>query len=238
MSTINISTATLPDGFCPTDFRSGWHEAVSFLTASFSGTLNTINFGSTTPTPENRDKPWYRTETNGAPDTWYVFWNGYWVAKHPVAVGTITLYTGTAASIDTFDGGEAGTVTDISGPFWERVTALDAKFPVGIGTLPSAKVLNPGDTGGEEKHELTLLEMPRHRHDLPVRTEATDNPNQSASFPIYSNDWTGAEILRPTRAEGGDEDFTTNAKNAAHNNLPPYFSLLFLRRTARIFRRI
>lgn len=238
MSQVTITVSPLPESFCPTSFRDGFIEAAQFLRADLSGTLNTFNFGPVTPTPENRDKPWLRTESTGAPDRFYVFYNGYWIAKHMMAPGSVIIYTGTEASITTFDSGEAGAVTDISGPFWEKLSALDAKFPIGKGTLASGTALAVGDTGGEEKHTLSLLEMPRHRHNLDTRQKSTNNPNQATSLPIIDNDYNVGSILISTRAEGGDEALTSDNHNQAHNTLPPYSVVLFIKRTARLYHRL
>ncbi len=63
------------------------YEAIVGL-ESFSG----INYGDTEPTPENRDRPWFKTDASGNPIGWYS-WNGSVWAPSP-----ITPESGTTAS--------------------------------------------------------------------------------------------------------------------------------------------
>ncbi len=116
---------------------------------------------------------------------------------------------------------------------------LRGRFIMGAGRIPTANLANSdstfgttayereysfpeGETGGENKHKLSVAEMPIHRHyfgrdywdrwgensggvDL---GDYTKNPG--------SNDWSGR-----TNYEGGDE---------AHNNIPPYVALTYIMR--------
>ncbi len=54
------------------------YEAIVGL-ESFSG----INYGDTEPTPENRDRPWFKTDASGNPIGWYS-WNGSVWAPSPI----------------------------------------------------------------------------------------------------------------------------------------------------------
>ncbi len=226
---VAIISQTVPSGFCPIK-DSDWQQLVALLSGTFTGDPN-FNFGNTTPTPTNRGKPWFRTNTDGTPDRWYVFAQGAWLSQHPIATGLIQIYTGDETTIDTLDGGEAGAVSTISGPMWQRVTQLDAKFPIGVGTLPSSATVGVLDTGGEEKHSLDVTEIPPHSHNT-----------GSETFTIGSG--AGTILLRPdsiaaalpkqaTSSVGGSASVVV-----AHNTMPPYCGVFFLVKSARRFYRI
>jgi microcystin-dependent protein len=135
---------------------------------------------------------------------------------------------GTAlADIDTLDGGEVGPITSFTGPMWERDTDFDAMFPIGPGTLPSGTVLAEGDTGGEEKHSLTIAEMPPHDHPLLV---ANSNTGGGSDVQRLRPDSTLADSDANSGLRGGDP---VTLLVAPHNNVPPFRVRFFLRKTAR-----
>ncbi len=92
-----------------------------------------------------------------------------------------------------------------------------AKFPVGIGTLPSTAVIAFGDIGGEEKHLLTAAEsgLPAHTHDLTSFTMVAG----SNFGPTGNND----------RGGGMTDGVTGGTQSAAqsHNTLPPYIACYY-----------
>lgn len=143
------------------------------------------------------------------------------------------MYEGTEASIDTFDGGEAGPVTSISGPMWEKVSELDAKFPLGPGTMPVAPagtgtVIAVGDDGGLEQVQLVEAEMPAHVHVVPGSTTLQGN----GDFDVTGGT-AGVPAVYP-----GTSDSTSAGGDTAHTNLPPYHAIFFIRKTARLYHRV
>lgn len=169
---LQIITSGVPDGLCYTNPTYDLQNIIApYLRARFTG--NEINTGSSTPAAADRTKPWIRTNSDGTDDGTWVFYAGYWVQKHPMAVGSIILWEGAVADIDAFDGGETAAVTTISGPFWERATGFDARSPMGPGTLPiSSTVVNVGDAFGEERHTQTEAELATHNHELTRRMDS------------------------------------------------------------------
>jgi microcystin-dependent protein len=137
----------------------------------------------------------------------------------------IILWEGTLAEVDDFDGGSSGTVSDTTGPMWEIVTELNARFPIGAGTLPSTTVIAQGATGGEETHALTVPELPAHTH-LNRQFNGQLAAGASAISVPYSSAASSTVTDSPTSSAG---------TGAAHNNLPPYKAVYFLRRTLRRF---
>ena len=244
MSNVIISTAAVPAGFCPSAIQTDWPFLISLLSAQLQGTLNTFNYGNTTPAAIDRDKPWFRLNADGTPDRIYFYLGGNWVARNPIPPGpggAISLYDGTLVSIDTYDGGETGVpVGPATGPMWEKVSAFDAKFLIGPGTLPGGTVLAVGATGGEETHVLSDTETPNHDHDI----KAIRNPRVqvigSAENVLHSIDPQDGAALGSTQVAETltTEDWRAVADTLGHNNLPPYVAWYAIRRTARIFYRI
>lgn len=227
---VTISTSDIPASYCPESFAAAWAFGVAHLSAELAGNNFSYNYGPTTPAPDDQGKPWFRTDaTTGLPDKWYVFVGGSWVSLHPMPIGAVVMYEGSLASIETYDGGEAGTVTATTGPMWERVTQLDARFPMGPGTLPSGTAVAVTNTGGEEKHALTEEELPNIEIHTRQRTDLVDGGGSAASL-VHAT--FGAQVT--VDEFGGDASGNT----VAHNNLPPYYGIFFIRRTARLYYRI
>lgn len=226
MGNITLATASVPAGTCPPWIIALWPELVSLISGNLNGALNIFNFGNATPAPADQDKPWYRLNSNGTPDKWYEYSGGVWISPHPDFVGKVVMWEGDIATIATLDGGEAAAITDRTGPMWEQVTQLAAKFPIGVGTLPSGTVLAVGSTGGEEKHTLTIAEMPEHAHTLRCDSKNT----------------VGTEVRRPRPDDtaGTDQDVSTTATGGGdpHSIMPPYYALHAIRRTGRLFYRL
>ena len=80
----------------------------------------------------------------------------------------------------------------------------------GVNKLP----FNNG-VAGEEKHVLSIAEMPSHTHNLYYETNGT-----GVSVPTLNPTVTG-QNLQATLATGG---------NQAHNNIPPTFTIVIWRR--------
>ncbi len=233
MGNVSIQTNSVPINFCFQSWSQSWPVLVSLLNANLLGDVNTFNFGSTTPTPENQDKPWFRLNSDGSPDRWYKFHNGLWVSRHsvPPNAGAVILFQGAESAIDTFDGGESAAVTDTAGPMWEKVPELNARSPLGPGTLPSGVAVNQGDAGGEEKHTLLEAELAAHSHafgsgDFPKSFNVSLTGREGSINQTGSLDY---KTLLPLQNAGSSQPF---------NVLHPYYGIFFLRRTARIFYRL
>jgi hypothetical protein len=223
---------TVPSGTCYENPGVDWPLLVSLITANLIGNLSTVNSGATTPAAADRDKPWNRSNSDGTDDGQWTFYNGFWVQKHPDFVGKICFApVGTASTdIDTLDGGEVGAITNITGPFWSIVTELAAKSIIGPGTLPSGTIINVGDSIGEEKHQLSIAELPAHTHQFDT-TDGAQVLIKVSSNKVGDINQTGSlnyGFANAPQNTGGD---------TAHNTIHPAYALFAIQRTARLYRR-
>src|SRR5438552_15125504 len=151
MPSIPVTPSQLPTGFCATDYQNLLNEFSAHQSVDISA-------GTGTPVIVSSAKPadttvlWERLDQFGRPDRLYFFAQGAWLALHPSVPGTTIIWTDVLPTFTTFDGGDANPLSAISGPMWELVATLAAKFPLCAGTLPSGTVVNIGHSGGQEKH--------------------------------------------------------------------------------------
>ena len=232
---MQVTPGSLPQGFCPTSLQNEFNTFAQFLTVTFPLTATAVNYGATTPAADQQALPWYRLNNDGTPDNWYVYANGMWIRPHPIPAQSPILffYTGTFASIDTYDGGAAGAITSTAGPMWQVVGqasdvatdygTMGGRMPVGV-----SADFAPGATGGEINHTLILSEITAHSHPafgggvflggIPPGGSSGNESNNPTPHPT-------------TGTSGGNPDGTT----APHNNLPPYLAGWWLQRTGRSF---
>lgn len=230
--TVTITTSNVPAGFCFTTWQQSWTELVSLLSGTLPGDATLFVMGNTTPDASDRDKPWYRLNADGSPDRWYKYWNGVWCCQIiPYDINERRIHVGTPAQIWSYDGGSGDDPSVVSptittGATWYVDTEFEAKFPVGVGTFAaSGAVTVKGSTTstavtGVDQHTLTVAELPAHTHDTPIPRDSASDTFNSTSIEgdqATTSPWTSEET-------GGDQ---------AHNNLPPFYGVYFIRRTIR-----
>jgi len=88
---------------------------------------------------------------------------------------------------------------------------LRGRFILGQGKVDGLEKRNLGDTGGEEKHGLTIAEIPAHYH-------------QTSNFPIHGCSNNGNRIY-PSMVSGAIGE---GNPAEAHNNMPPFYVLSFI----------
>lgn len=121
-----------------------------------------------------------------------------------VPVGTIVIWSGTAEDIP--DG-------------WALCDGQDGrpdlrdKFVLGAGTAHAV-----GATGGEETHTLTVEEMPTHSHRLSI--------GQLNTTPYIATAGTNQN------STGTDFESKGTGGSQPHNNMPPYYALCYIIKTA------
>ena len=108
-----------------------------------------------------------------------------------------------------------------------QVPDLRGRFPVGKDTGTFATL---GGKGGEEKHTLTVSEMPAHQHSM-NETVYMDTQVRSGTQIFLNDNTSGGRWLstkRHDRLEISDIASGATGGNQPHNNLPPYISLNFI----------
>lgn len=220
-----ITAEGVPPGLC----FDNWSDAIpimaQYLFARFEG--NEWNTGSSTPAAEDRSKPWARTNSDGTPDGVWFYSGGFWLQKHEMPSGLVAMYEGAATDIETFDGGEAGAITTLTGAFWEPVTQMAARSPIHPGTLPGGTVINIGDNIGQEEIVMTLGNLIEHSHDIKTWSSGATGGDGGK---ILNEPDPGTESLVPSEVEGTSPP---DAMNVIH----PSRGIWFIRRTGRLYRR-
>ena len=234
LTLITLTPPSLPIGYCPTNYQQLANDVISGTQANFNSSIGNsfFNFGPTTPTLNNQVYPWL--DNNG---NWWVFQGGYWSRENPVAANSSErrIFVGTSADVLSYDGGD-GTVysgNPYAGSMWAIDTNFEARFPVGAGTFAASGVVSVNGTttstavAGEDKHTLVTAEMPSHTHQiLDQYINLTQRGSADTSVFSATNRSEGVANLLPTTSSGGD---------AAHNNLPPFYGVYFIKRTARVY---
>lgn len=155
--------------------------------------FNGINFGPETPGPDDRDKPWFKTDESGNPIGWLSWDGAEWspipatlpsgtTVNRPVSPATGTQYFDT--DINTaliFERGAWRTLAGSPGDVKEVKAATVAaaitqnpgwiQDPDSIGKfIQGADDGTQGDTGGSLSVTLTVDQLPAHHHDDIVLT--------------------------------------------------------------------
>lgn len=99
---------------------------------------------------------------------------------------------------------------------WVQTAA--GRVLIGAGTADSGTVYAAGATGGEEKHQLTVEEMPKHSHNL--------NRNSASG----TDDWTLLDHESLTKWQSGDVG--SAGGDQPHNNMEPYKVVYIFMRSA------
>lgn len=228
MSEINypVDAATLPQGSCPSTYQ----ELADLFATIYSITVSTTNTGIivSETKPVDTTAVWKRVVNNGGslyPTQDYIYVAGIWVSRHTLEPGSIIMWGNALPDFTTFDGGDGGALSIISGPMWSEVTELQARFPIGVGTLPSGTALALGATGGEETHLLTTAEMPPHTHSLTDAAVVRGNINLDVGGVDSGATNTPLTVTGETGGSGSP------AVTSPHNNMPPYYTVYWLKRT-------
>ncbi len=243
-----VNPATLPSGFCPTTYQQLLNE----FSANQSVTLPArfVNFISSATKPGAEfqgNTAWQQLDSLGRPTLGGVFFfaQGAWLQAHPVVPGLTQLYFQPMddTGLLTFDGGDNLTLGPYTGKMWrfatvdgtEGGTKITAQIPIAAGTLPSGKILNVSDVGGNETIIQDVTQMPAHTHTTDFFTQ-----NQSGS---------STDCLVDPNDKGTDPGNVTIESNSTGgqgsppvalpmNLMNPYVVCYLLQRTSRLFYRV
>jgi hypothetical protein len=227
LTLITLTPPSLPVSYCPLNYQNLANDIIGGTQAVFNSTIGNsfFNFGPTYPAINNRIYPWL--DENGQ---WWIFDQGFWLRKNPVtAAYERRIYVGTTTDLLSYDGGDGtATATSTTGPMWEVDTEFEARFPVGVGAfVASGAVAVMGKATstaivGEDQHKLTLPELAAHTHNVGRYV----NDSRSGGDPKFMDLTLGTGTVGISSSTGGD---------AAHNNLPPFYGVYFIKRTIRVY---
>ncbi len=239
---VSITPQQLPSGFCPTTLQEMWNTFAANGFVAIPDAISQIVWQQNKPTDST--VTWGQLDSLGRPVRVYKFAQGAWLSQHTIASGLTMWWFDVLPTFTTFDGGDAGPLSDTTGPMWQQAkdsngNLIAAKFPIPAGTLPSGTVLALGDTGGEEKHTLLTAELASHTH-LEFSDEGVPGNNPPGS---------GDTVAREGTSPGGDSEYAmqkgtlaaavgkTSATGSAtpFNVMPPYVVGYLLQRSSRIF---
>lgn len=243
-----LTPPTLPSGYCPTSWQNLANVLVGNAQVTQLVNVGTqfFNFGSTTPSANNRIYPWLNTSTG----LWYTYQFGLWVTPNSVPASSPFLWLWTSGENGSLSGlwlADGGDGTDprptlpdgspnpayvaptaITGAMWMVNHALDARFALAPGTLPSAAVVTVNDTGGEETHMQLAAEVAKHQHDPANGSDGYWGHTTTGSFNVL-----GASIDSVIVPKTGQND--TLIPQTATPNMPPWYAAFYVQRTARVW---
>lgn len=227
LTLFTLTAPSLPTNYCPLSYQNLANDIIGGTQVTFNSTIGNsfFNFGPSIPAINNRIYPWL--DENGQ---WWIFSQGVWLYKNPVVKEGYDrrIFVGTTTDLLSYDGGDGTAVAgDTFGPMWMVDTSFDARFPVGAGTFAASGAVAVNGTAtatsivGEDKHTLTISELPSHTHNVATLINDSISGGDPKFYPLQS---TGNNLA--SSSTGGD---------VAHNNLPPFYGVYFIKRTSRVY---
>lgn len=241
LNLITLTAPTLPLGYCPATYQNLALDIINGTQATFNSTVGNsfFNTGASAPAVNNQIFPWFDNDGQ-----WWIFSGGVWARENPTPAlsGERKMWVGTISDLQAYDGGDgtATTPSTYAGAMWEVDTEFAARFPVGVGAFAASGSVAVTDKitstsiAGEDKHLLIESEIPTHNHNVRVETTSgvkvlnlmcTDFPEKPAGN--GNNDFSfqsGIHVVSDNFGGG-----------ISHNNLPPFYGVYFIKRTARAY---
>lgn len=251
--TLFLDPGTVPDGTAlPGNAQALINLIAQYIDVAGTNGFNGMNYGSDTPSPENRVYPWFKTDEDGNPIGLYS-WNGS--AWTPIPTG---LATGTTAErpLDPTDGAlffdttinveivyyggswhtAAGSPGDIKfvdtttlaialqrNPGWAQYSLATGRVVGAAGSGTSLTARAVGDLVGEEEHVLAVNEIPAHTH-------TTSLANANADGNDYNVDQGLSGHNAPGPAGSSTPQSSSTGGDEGHNNMQPTLFLFCLRK--------
>jgi len=142
---LRTAVSPFPPGYCPATNQQFADDIAAALEVFFPGEFALTIKSSSQPTVEQRSMTWNKVDASTGQSVGYFEWNltvGQWTKLHwpggVIPTNERRLFIGSLLSLEAYDGGESGSVSASTGPFWERDTAFSDKWPLGVGTLIAA----------------------------------------------------------------------------------------------------
>lgn len=239
-----LAAGTAPNGqTLPANAQALLDFMAQYVSIDGQDSFNGVNFGPSTPAPENRGYPWFKTDADYNPIGFYS-WNGSaWVAiptviatgttsQRPLSPATGTVFFDTTINVElTFERGQWRTSSGSPGdckfvmalteaaaltqnPGWAVDTAAYGRVIGGAGTGAGLTARAVGSTLGEEAHILAVNEMPAHTH-------TTSLANARADANSYAGDGGLSGHSPPGAAGSSTPQSSSTGNDAAHNTMQP-----------------
>jgi microcystin-dependent protein len=153
--------------------------------------------------------------------------------------------------LDTSPGINFGTAISNDGSYGIQTPDLRGRFILGSGVggkdMNNNNLIqrNLNDTGGEEKHVLTINEMAKHKHAYVDRMLPTPNDDTAGQAPIFTNlgltavdtappngwgagIWQAWASSNPKPIYGKNDNTAETGNSEAHNIMPPFYVLTYI----------
>lgn len=256
MSLLTQLARLIPPTFRPNYCPTSWQELANDLVGGTQLTFliqqgnYLYNYGSSTPSPENRIYPWLNT-TDGL---WYNFQFGLWTSPHPITAGSDfrLIWVGSSGDLDTADGGTAGAVTATTGPFWSLDASFDGRALIGAGTIPGtspARTLTVNGTSdssgdaGSWVREITRALLPNERLKLFANTQVGEPLTDIDADGIaarYADVDSEKQSYRISKASAYTDPTVGNTdalgQGQSFVQAPPFIGIYLAKRTARVWK--
>lgn len=222
-----LQALTLPSG---TEFP-GTPQALMELIAQYIAVVGLnpfsgVNFGDTEPTPEERDRPWFKTDSSGNPIGWYSWGGSSWepspvtpqsgtTADRPssatlgqlyydTTIGVLLIYNG--ASYVTADGSPGDIKYVVSATLADALTKNPGwtQYTDGIGKVLAGAAADGSDYGDDVGADSVMLDITNLPDDTirlqsgwaPYSGSFQNGPQPSGVFPVV----TGQSATSTTQA--------------------------------------
>lgn len=251
---VTVQWGNLAAGYAPADWQDLINQLEKIVTAYLPGSYKPVNFGNSTPSAEDQDRPWVRTNVDGSPDRTYIYFNGAWVAKNPIGNSASDdsyirqVWVGTEEQLRSYDGGDGttDTPTDTVGAMWEVDTTFQDKIPMGV-LAATGQATTPLATAGALTDSITLTtsNLPRHRHEVSIQdgegdgeAEGTGDLFDADAIGGFNPD--GADLDWNSGAATGEVGYTRYYGKATPDaieidTVPPVVGVHIIKRTARVY---
>ena len=137
---LQVIPAQFPPGYCPRSNQQLANDIAAGQRVILPGEFGLIIISASEPIVEYRDRIWVKVDPTSNVQLGIFTWSteyGLWVKPHwnnnqPPTNG-LFLFKGTLAELETYDGGEPGTISEVTGPFWVKDDEWDDRFFLGVG---------------------------------------------------------------------------------------------------------
>lgn len=124
---------------------------------------------------------------------------------------------------------------DLFGGVWEQIKG---RFLIGTGEVENNSTnywgsikggfnMPPGETGGEDLHQLTTNELPKNIGHLNALSWASNNWMTNGAFSVEQKH---KDRTSPGGSDWGDALYTLSGGGSSHNNMPPYLAVYMWKR--------